>query len=173
MPSLRNQQLLQETKEKVGKAQAMFFVEYQGLTHKQLEEARKELKDNNSEVAVTKNTLINIALQERNVDAKDRLTGAFATLFSYEDPVKTAKILQTFFKKYQLPKIKFGVYNGTILDEAEILKLASLPSKDVLIGKFVGLLKSPITGLVYNLKWNISKLVFTLKAIEDKKGKAN
>src|SRR5690348_15546707 len=111
-PSKRNQQLLAEVQEKVAKAQAMFFVDYQGLTHQQLEEARKELRKNASEVAVVKNTLMNIALQEKEIDVKDKLEGAHATLFSYEDPVATAKILTAFYKKYQLPKIQFGVFSA-------------------------------------------------------------
>lgn len=169
MPSKRNVQLLDETKDKVGKATAMFFVDYAGLTHKQLEEARNELRGNNSEIAITKNTLINIALQEKEIDVADKLTGPQATLFSYEDPIKTAKVLTAFIKKHGLPKIKFGIFDGNVIDEAMITKLATLPSREILIRKLLGLLNSPISNLVYVLNGNIMKLALVLREIEKKK----
>lgn len=169
MPSKRNIQLFDETKQKVDKATAMFFVDYAGLTHKQLEEVRNELSANDSEIAVVKNTLVNIALQEKKIDVRERLQGPQATLFSYADPIKTAKILSVFVKKYGLPKVKFGIFEGQVIDEAVITKLASLPSKEILVGKLLGLLNSPITGFVYALNGNITKLARVLKEIEKKK----
>lgn len=169
MPSNRNIQLLDETKQKVDRASAMFFVDYAGLTHKQLEEARNELRENNSEITITKNTLMNIALKEKKIDVADKLEGPQATLFSYEDPIKTAKILTAFIKKHGLPKLKFGIFEGNVIDELMITKLATLPSKDILIGKLLGLLNSPISNLVYVLNGNITKLALVLKEIEKKK----
>ena len=148
----------------------MYFVEYTGLTHKQLEEARAELIAANAEMAVIKNTLMNIALTEKSIDAKEKLTGQMATLFSYEDPIATAKVLASFIKKYGLPKITFGIFNGEIVDEGTITKLSKLPSREILVGKLLGLLNSPISGLVYVLNGNITKLALVLKEIEKKKG---
>lgn len=169
MPSKRNIQLLEETKDKVGRATAMFFVDYAGLTHKQLEEARNELRNNNSEITITKNTLINIALQEKKIDVEDKLKGPQATLFSYDDPIKTAKVLTAFVKKHGLPKVRFGIFEGNVIDEAIITKLATLPSREILIGKLLGLLFSPVSNLVYVLNGNITKLALVLKEIEKKK----
>lgn len=173
MPSTRNISLLTEAKEKVGKATAMYFVEYTGLTHKQLEEARAQLTAANAEMAVIKNTLMNIALTEKNIEAKEQLTGQKATLFSYDDPITTAKILTAFIKKYQLPKISFGILEGALIDDKMIMKLAMLPSKEILIAKLLGSLNSPISGLVYVLNGNITKLALVLKEIERKKGVTN
>lgn len=167
MPSQRNIQLLDELKQKVEKSQALFFVDYAGLTHRQLEEARRELSQNESEIAVVKNTLLNIALKERNVE---KLEGPHATLFSYGDPLKTVKVLAAFIKKHGLPKIKFGVFENAIIDEAMITKLSTLPSREILIAKLLGTLNSPITNLVYGLNANIQKLALVLKEIEKKKG---
>lgn len=169
MPSQKNIQLLDEIKQKVDKATAMFFIDYSGLTHKQMEEARRELKNIESEMAVMKNTLLNLALKDKKIDVKEKLQGPHATLFSYKDPMATIKILANFIKKYGLPKIRFGIFEGNVIDEAMVTKLSTIPSREVLLGKLVGLLKSPVTGLVYNLNYNISKFVFVLKAIEDKR----
>jgi large subunit ribosomal protein L10 len=173
MPSQRNQQLLAEVQDKVNKAVAMYFVDYQGLTHLQLEEARRELRKNNSEVAVTKNTLMRIALKEKGIDATEQLNGPYATLFSYEDPISTAKVLKDFFKKYNLQVIKFGIFEGAIVDDKTVEQLANIPPKEVLIGKLVGLLASPYSKLVWTLNGNIQKLAMVLKAIEEKKGASN
>lgn len=173
MPSQRNTVSLTETTEKVDKALTMFFVDYAGLTHKQLEEARFQLGTVNAEMAIVKNTLMNIALSSKKIDAKEKLTGQQATLFSYEDPMKTAKILTAFIKKNGLPKISFGVFEGALIDEAMIVKLSTLPSREVLVAKLLGSLNSPISGFVYALQGNISKLARILKAIESKKANVN
>lgn len=181
MPSKRNQQLLSVIQEKVNRAAGMFFVEYHGLTHQQLEEARRALLEADAEIAITKNTLMNIALQAQGIDAKAQLNGPQATLFSYSDATKVAKILKDFNKKYSLPIIKFGVISRgagsssageewDIIDESTILALANLPTKEVLIAKLLGSLNSPVSGLVYVLNGNIQKLALVLKAIEKKKG---
>lgn len=169
MPSLKNQQELAELQEKVNKSEAMYVVDYQGLTHQQLEEARREFRENDSEIAVAKNTLINIALKEKDIDASDQLQGPTAALFAYSDGITAAKILKDFNKKYDLPKIKFGVFEGQVIDADGVMKIANLPSKDVLLAKMLGGLNAPISGFVYVLNANISKLAQVLKAIEEKK----
>ncbi len=170
MPSVKNIQQLEDVKQKVEKSTAMFFVDYAGLTHQQLEEARRELAAADAEVAIIKNTLMNLALQEKNVDAKSKLEGPQATLFSYGDGISTAKILAAFVKKHGLPKIKFGFFEGNLIDEAMVIKLSTLPTKEVLVAKLLGTLNAPISNFVYGLNANIVKLAQILKAIEEKKG---
>lgn len=176
MPSTRNIQLLKETKEKVGKSTAMFFVDYQGLTHKQLEEMRLLLSESNSELSIVKNTLMSLALSEKKLEAKEQLKGPMATLFCYsDDPLAAAKVLYSFLKKHlstgiqASSKVKFGIFENRLIEEADVFQLATLPSKEILLGKLVGLMKSPISNLVYSLNWNIQRLVLVLKAVEGKK----
>jgi len=173
MPSQKNIQKLDEVKQMVEKSTALFFVDYAGLTHQQLEEVRRELSAAESEIAIIKNTLMNLALQAQNVDAKEQLQGPQATLFAYGDGISTAKVLSAFVKKYGLPKIKFGLFEGELIDEAMIMKLSTLPTKDVLIAKLLGTLNAPISNFVYGLNANIVKLAQLLKAIEEKKGSDN
>lgn len=183
MPSSKNIQSLEEIKEKVEKAQAIFLVDYAGLTHIQLEEFRQELSKVNAEIAVLKNTLVNIAFQNKKIDAEDRLKGPHALIFAYEDAIGAAKALVAFNKKYQLPVIKFGIFpaggeaslkNGEnmIIEEGMVTQLSTIPPREVLLAKLVGLLQSPITNLVYDLNFNIQKLAQLLKAIEEKKEKS-
>lgn len=169
MPSQKNTEQLGVIKDQLDKAAAVFFVDYQGLTHQQLEELRKALRSANSEIAIQKNTLLNIALQDKKIDVKDRLTGPKGALYVYEDVIAAAKVLKDFSKKYELPKIEFGIYESDVIDESKILELATLPPKEVLIAKLLGIFKSPLSSLVYDLNYPITKLALALKEIEKKK----
>ena len=171
MASQKNITSLEEIKARVAKAQAIFLVDYAGLTHIQLEEFRVSLALVKAEVAILKNTLVNIALIDKKIDASDRLKGPHAVIFANEDPIGAAKVLVTFNKKYQLPTIKFGIFENAIIEDGMIVQLSTIPPKEVLLAKLLGLLNSPITSLVYGLNFNIQKLAQLLKAIEEKKSK--
>ena len=172
MPSAKNITSLEEIKGKLETAQAVFMVDYTGLTHIQLEEFRNEKATAKAEAAILKNTLVNIALQEKKIDAKDQLKGPHAVIFANEDPISAAKVILAFNKKYQLPIIKFGIFENEIIDEGKITQLSTIPPKEVLLAKLLGLLNSPITSLVYDLNYNTQKLAQLLKAIEEKKAKS-
>ena len=173
MANKKNTEQLENARLKLKNAKAIFFVDYQGLTHKQLEEARSLLRETDSEISIIKNTLLNLALKEKKHDVSNKLHGPFATLISYSDPVKTAKVLYTFFKKYSMPKIKFGIFEDEVIDEQMVISLANVSSREDSLAKLVGLLKSPLSNLVYSLDFNLSKLVFALKEVEKKKGISN
>lgn len=172
MPSSKNIQSLEDIKAKLERAQAVFLVDYAGLTHVQLEELRRELDVVRAEIAILKNTLVNIAFQEKKIDATEQLKGPHAVLFAYEDPIGAAKVLVGFNKKYQLPVIKFGVFEDIIIDEGKITMLSTVPPKEVLLAKLLGLLNAPLTGLVYGLNFNTQKLAQLLKAVEEKRAKS-
>lgn len=165
MPSKRNIELLENLKEKVDRASAIFFVDYQGLTHQMLEEMRGTLSELDAEVTVIKNTLTNLALQEKKVDASDKLKGPMALLFCYGDPVAPAKALVDFAKKNELPEIKFGYFEGALVEDAQVKELATVPPQEILLGKLVGGLQAPISGLVYSLNFPIQRLAMVMNAV--------
>lgn len=169
MPSTRNTELLQKIKEKLSRAAAVFFVDYHGLVHKQLEEARTLLRNTDSDFSIVKNTLLGIALKEKKLDIEEKLTGPHAAVFSFGEPLAAVRALYSFIKKYNVGKIRFGIFEGKIIDEDTVITLATLPSREALLGKLVGILKSPMTGLVYDLNWNVQKLVMVLKEMEKQK----
>jgi len=160
--------------EKLGRAKALIFANYQGLTHRQLEDLKKKIKPLNADLLVTKNTLLKRALEKSGdlkvVEDEKSLDQPTATLFIYEDLIEPLKQLAKVIKELNLPTIKFGILDKKIITGEEVLKLASLPAKDVLIAQLLGNMKSPITGLVFVLNSNIQKLAITLKAISEKKG---
>ncbi len=167
----KKEKIVAELSEKVTRAKALVFANYQGMTHKQIEELKKALSKTDAELAVTKNTLLKLALaQTQNSKLESQnFEGATATLFAYSDAILPLKELAKTIKSLKLPVIKFGIFEGKILNAAEVLKLSTLPSREVLIAQFVGGLKSPIFGLHRALSWNIQKLVMTFKAIENSK----
>ncbi len=152
--------------EKVNRAKAIIFTGYQGMTHIQLEQLKKSLKKLNTELVVAKNSLLSIAIKHHNTKP---LEGATATLFAYDDIVLPIKEIAKLIKTIKLPTIKFGIVEGKLLAENDVIRLSTLPSRDMLIAQLVGGLKSPIYGLHRALNWNIQKLVMTLSAIQQKK----
>lgn len=176
----QKEQIVAELVEKLDKSTGLVFADYQGLTHKQLEGLKKELKKEDSTMIVAKNSLLKLAL-EKSPPKTDQplsekietiLQNPTATMFINANYTQPLKKLQKAIKDFGRPKIKFGILEGQLFDESQVLKIASLPSREALLAQLVGTLNSPIQGLVVTLNGNIQKFVMTLKAIENSKGKS-
>ncbi|MCD4762034.1 50S ribosomal protein L10 [bacterium] len=167
----QKKEMLADIKEKIDKSKSMVFTSFDSLGVKENEELRNKLKAEQSEYLVVKKTLLDIALKEKKikgVDAKE-LEGKLAVVFGYEDEVAPAKIIAAFIKEYD-EKIKFigGFLENKYLDEDEINALSKLPSKQELYAKIVGSINAPVSGFVNVLAGNLRKLVYVIKAIEEK-----
>jgi large subunit ribosomal protein L10 len=165
--------LIAELSEKVGRAKAMVFTNYTGLTHKQLEQFKKDIKKGEAEFAVTKNTLLKRSLTDAKLETGedknfDQPTG---TMFLYGDIVAPLKVLAKMMKDFEKPSIKFGLLEGKLMTGEEVVKLSTLPSRETLLTQLVGMMMSPVQGLHRSLNWNLQKFVMTLNAVADKKGK--
>jgi large subunit ribosomal protein L10 len=163
--------IVAEISEKVGKAKAMVFTNYQGITHKQLEQFKRDIKKSDAEFAVAKNTLLKKSLVDANLETGDdknfdQPTGA---IFLYGDIVAPLKILAKMIKEMEKPQIKFGLLDGKLMTKEQVIKLSTLPSREVLIAQLLGQMKAPIAGFHRALHWNLQKFVMTLSAIEKKK----
>ncbi len=158
-----------ELTDKVAKSKAIVLADYSGIKHKQLEELRKILKKSNAEFAVVKNRLLARSLGDTAKAVESQLTDATGALFAYADEVAPLKDLLKFFKAAGAGKTKGGILGSVVLTDAEVARLATLPSRDMLLAKLVGQLNAPIQGLHYALSWNINKLVWALDGIKNKK----
>jgi len=164
-------------KEKLSRTKALFLTDYRGLTHQQLEVLRKSLKKVEAEFLVAKNRLIKIAFQNNQVTSdkkqteklEEELKNPTAAFLIYGDEISAIKTLATFIKITQLPKIKIGLFSGNLATEVDFQKLASLPTREILLATLVGSMKSPIYGLHHALSWNIQRFVRVLGNIKDKK----
>ncbi len=169
---LKKEAITAELIEKVGRANGIVFANYQGLTHQQLEGLKKGLKKVDAEFVAAKNTLLLRALTDKiDTEAeKDKFTKPTAALFIYGDVVEPLKLLSKTIKDFKLPEVKFGLIEGNIVTDKEVIKIATLPPLPVLRAKLLGQMQSPIQGLHRALSWNIQNFVMTLNAIKDKKG---
>jgi large subunit ribosomal protein L10 len=169
MATQKKTDIVNELTEKVKKSKSIVFAEYKGIKHKQLEELRRALRKVDAEIVVSKNRLLLRALGEQGEGVKDTLQNDTAALFSYGDEVTGVKELAKFFKAATLGKTKGGILEGKALSEADVNKLAALPSKQILLGQLVGQMIAPLYGLHHSLSWNINRLVWGLNAVKEKK----
>ncbi len=160
-----------ELAEKAAKAKALVFTNYQGLTHKQLEGLKNAIRPLESDFVVAKNSLVLLALEKANIKIEDptSLDGPTGTMFLYGDVVEPLKKLAKTIKEFNLPSVKFGILDKQALTGEQVLKIATLPSRETLIAQVVSGIKSPLYGLHRVLNWNLQKFVMTLGAIAQAK----
>lgn len=173
MPKTRAQkeEAVIKLQEKLVKAKAVVFADYKGLTMKQLSNLRKQLREQNAQFSITKNTILERALPSSNLQLpSSNLEGPTATLFAYDDQISPIKTLVKAFKDMALGKVKFGFLGEEVLDEAKIIQLSTLPTKDELRAKTVGVLVAPLQGIVGVLQANLRNLVYALSEIHKMKG---
>lgn len=157
--------------DKLGRAKALVFAGYKGMTMTQLSELRNKLREVNSEFTVTKNTLLSRALPASNFQLpSSSLEGPIATLFAYDDEISPIKILVKAFKDLSIGQVKSGFLGASVLDSTKIIQLSTLPTKDELRGKTVGVLVAPLQGMVSVLNGNLRNVVYALDAIRKAKG---
>ena len=129
-------------------ASATVLTEYRGLTVASMKELRRSL-GTDTKYSVVKNTLTKIAAKSAGVDlSDDLLVGPSAVAFIKGDPIDAAKALKNFQKEHPLLVIKGGVFEGKSVSTAEIMKLADLESREVLLAKFAGALKGTLAKAV-------------------------
>jgi len=151
-------------KEKLKAAKALILTDYSGLKVDQINQLRQNIKKSGGEFEVVKNTLLSKASENSDLKIeKDKLEGNTAALWLYSDDLAPLKALDTFIKKNELPKLKFGFWDKSLIEMEKIKELASLPGLAELQAKLVSFLKSPLSDLNYNLKSNLFKLVYLLK----------
>ena len=155
----------------ISRAKALYLTDYRGLKHKQLEELRKVLTKAHADFIIVKNRLMLRALGTRAEPLKDSLSEPTAVLFSYEDETAPLSKLLTFFKGAGAGKMKTGLLGDTVLTESDVVRLAVLPGREVLLAQLVGQLQAPISGLHNALSWNLRKLVWALNAISTTRSK--
>jgi len=151
--------------EKLRRTQALIVTEYRGLTHKQLEVLRRELRGCESELVVSKNTLMARALREVGLPAPESLlTGPTAVTFCYSEIAAPAKALTKFAKDSKVLVLRGGLMGQSVFDENGVQTLTELPGRDQLRAQLVGTLQSPISGLVNVLAGSLRGFLTVLNA---------
>ena len=149
-------------------AEAVFAVDYRGISVPQAAELRTKLRDADARFRVVKNTLSERAADEAGAEGlKTMLEGPTALAFVRGDAALAAKALSDAARETNLLEFKGGLMNGSALSAEDIRSIARLPGRDVLYGQFVGVLASPVTGLVRGLNALISGLAIALQQAVD------
>ncbi len=158
---------IEELKDKFVRQKAVVFSDYTGLTVNEVQELREKLREEGIDYKVAKKTLIELALKEAGLDMNIKdLTGQVSVALGYDDEIMPAKVLYDFSKSNENLKILAGLISGEQMDGESIIKLAKLPSKLELLGKVVGSISSPMSGLLNALHGNMRKLVYILKELK-------
>jgi large subunit ribosomal protein L10 len=129
-------------------AQAIFAVDYKGISVPQAAELRSKLRESDAEFKVVKNRLAKLAAAKAGTEIDELLTGPVALALINGDPVVVAKTITTFTREHEVLEYKGGLMDGEALDADGFTAIARLPGLDVLHGQLVGLAASPLTGLV-------------------------
>ena len=166
MPSQENlkqkQTVIDEISEKMDKANGVVVIDYIGISVDQANSMRLKLRDAGIDYKVYKNTLVKRAIDGTpNASLTEVLEGPSAFAFGYEDAIAPARVLDSVIKEFKLMQFKAGLIEGVFYDADGIKQIATIPSKDVLISKFLGSIQSPL-----------GKLVRTFAAIADAGGEA-
>jgi large subunit ribosomal protein L10 len=160
-----------EVATQIQESEAVFAVDYRGISVPQAAELRTKLNDAGARFRVVKNTLTELAADKAGADPlKEVLDGPTAFTFVAAeggDVALAAKALAQFRRETELLEFKGGVMNGEPLTAEQIGEIARLPAKDVLHGQLVGVIASPITGLVRGLNALIAGLAIQLKQIAE------
>ncbi len=134
-------------------AQTVVLVDYRGLTVEQDTQLRKNLREAGVTYKVYKNTMMNFAFKGTQFEGlAPYLNGPSAMAYSNEDATAPARVLAEFAKKAPKLEIKAGVVEGTVYDAAGMAKIADIPSREVLLGRLLGSMQSPIANFARVLK---------------------
>ena len=147
------QPIVQEISENIKDAQAVVVVDYRGLTVAEDTQLRKALREAGVSYKVYKNTMIRFAAKGTAFEALEpNLEGPTALAVSKEDATAPARILAEFAKKADKLEIKGGVVEDTYYDAKGMQVIATIPSREVLLGKLLGSMQSPITNFARVIK---------------------
>lgn len=173
MPNVQNQEMLAAIKESFSNVDAVWVVDYRGLTVKDIQTLRGAIHETGANMIVYKNTLVHIALEELELPSMDTiLEGPSAFVFAGEDPVASAKALKDFAKTNENLVAKGGIMDGAFLDAAQVEVVASLPSREELIAKLLGTISNPLVKTVRVLNGPMEAFARCVSAVAEQKNAA-
>ena len=159
--------------ESMSEAKTIFLADFTGMDVETVTEMRRKLRAASVDYLVVKNRLAKRAAEAAGLDGLiEHLTGPTAMAFAGDDPVESAKILQEYAGDNGKITIKMGLFDGEYLTPDKVVEIASLPSYQELLGKLVGTVQSPISGLALALNGLLRNLVGVLAAVQEKQAEA-
>ena len=158
------QLVIDEIKERIEGAVSVVVVDYIGLTVEEADELRAQLRAENVGFTVYKNSLIKRAIAGTPYEALgegDTLKGSTALAFCTEDATASARIIAKAMEKYKKMAFKGGIVEGTVYGKDEIIEFSKIPSREVLIARFMGSIQSPLTKLALLMASTVLSRLFS------------
>ena len=169
MPKQQKVERVAELKARIEGSDALLLTEYRGLTVPEITELRRSLGEGGTKFAVVKNTLMRRAVNDAGVaELEALLQGPSAVAFVAGDPVAAAKSVVDAAKKFPTLVLKGGYMDGKMLSADDAKALASLDSREVMLSKIAGLMKSEMTKAATLFVGAQSKFLSLLEAYKDK-----
>ncbi len=157
-----------EIAENIRESEAVFAVDYRGISVPQASELRARLRGADARFAIVKNTLTERAADEAGAEAlKELLEGPTALTFVRGDAAAAAKALRDYARETELLPFKGGFMDGNALTAEDIGAIARLPSRDMLYAQLVGIVAHPISGLARTLNQLIGGLAIALGQVQE------
>lgn len=165
MPTRQKVQAVQMLSEQLSRAQMVIVTDYRGLKVADLQTFRGNLRPSGGEVHIAKNTLTRIAATNAGLPGLDALLeGPSALVFAFDDPVQTAKAVSDFVRTSRILTVKGGVMEGREVSAADVEAIATLPSREELQAKLLGMLVSPMARTLGVLGGPSRSMVYLLNA---------
>jgi len=162
-------QAIEEIAAQIEGAEAIFAVDYRGISVPQAAELRGKLREADASFRVVKNRLTKRAADQAGEDRlSELLQGPTALTFVRGDTAQAAKAISTFNKEHEVLTFKGGFMGDLALDEEKFKSIARLPAREVLDGQLAGIVASPLTGLVRGLGSMIQGLALQLGQLAEK-----
>jgi large subunit ribosomal protein L10 len=167
----RKEELVAQYIDLLERSQAVILTDYKGLNVPQITKLRTQIREANGAYYVTKNTLVKLALEDRELAVPAAwLDGPTAIGFCFDDAPAIAKVITEFAEESASLAIKGAILGEKMVGQERVKKLADLPSTDVLQAQMLGSLTAPMSGLVGVLNSALSGLVGVLEARKDQLG---
>jgi large subunit ribosomal protein L10 len=164
--------IVADLSEKLNRSPFLLVTDYQRMKVDQFGELRNRLAPTGAEVHVVKNSVLKRAIAASDLpDIAEQLSGQTAVVTGDQDVAPVAKILKAFAAEFKIATLKIGVVDKNVLSTAEVESLADLPSREVLLAQFLGLLSAPATKLVRILNEPGASLARLLNAKAEEEGK--
>ncbi len=152
----------------------VYVTDFSGLNVLRMTELRRRLRGAGVQYVVVKNTLAQRAFQANGVSQLDEhLSGPTGLVLAGTDPVAGAKVLSDFAREFEKPAIKIGLLDGKPVTADQVKRLASLPSRDVLLGQLAGYMQSPMAQFAGVMNEMLNQVVGALEALRSQRSAAS
>lgn len=149
LPTVKKSNEIDLLQDRFENAQMVILTDYRGLSVAQMQDFRAKLRPSEGEFRVSKNTLVRIAAERAGVEGLEEfLDGPTAVVFAMGDIAGAAKAVTDFAKSSRILSVKTGVMNGQVMSASDVEAISSLPSREELLAKLVGMLASPMARTV-------------------------